>query len=184
MYQVPSSNAGIMMARRSHDAGRISRLACCTNRSWSCDWLYRRLQLQAPSSRARNPKFRTLPTMFPKAVVLLASFNYVLASPFRLEQRVACSNEYRATEFNGVATAFSDATPGATAEFLQQLPLKDDAQLILYINGSPGIAVASTASLVRTFALGVRQAFYNVYPTSDLATTNYPNGTSHTELEL
>ncbi|KAK4629446.1 hypothetical protein CLAFUW4_08085 [Fulvia fulva] len=40
------------------------------------------------------------------------------------------------------------------------------------------------ATLVRTFALGVRQVFYRVYPTSVPATTNYPNGTSHTELEI
>ena len=53
-----------------------------------------------------------------------------------------------------------------------------------YIDGAPGATVAPDASLVRDFALGVRQIFYKVYPTSNPATTNYPNGTSHTELEI
>lgn len=118
-----------------------------------------------------------------QAVALLASL--VHGSPV-LEQRQQspCTAAYRLAELNGVAPAFSDQTPGGTAKYLQQLPLKPDATLTIYINGLPGVTVAPDASTVRDFAFGVRQAFYYVYPTSDPPSTDYGNGTTHTELEI
>lgn len=68
--------------------------------------------------------------MIAKTFAVLALLGASLASPV-VEERAACTNKYRAAELNGVAPAFSDQTPGATAKFLQQLPLKPDAKLIL-----------------------------------------------------
>lgn len=118
-----------------------------------------------------------------QAIALLASL--VHGSPV-LEQRqqTPCTAAYRLAELNGVAPAFSDMTPGATAKYLQQLPLKPDATLTLYINGLPGVVVAPDDALVRDFAFGVRQVFYYVYPTSKPPSTDYGNGTTHTELEI
>lgn len=118
-----------------------------------------------------------------QAVALLASL--AQGSPLiDARQQTPCTAQYRLDELNGVAPAFSDMTPGATAKYLQQLPLKPDATLTLYINGLPGITVAPDASLVRDFAFGVRQVFYYVYPTSTPPSTDYGNGTTHTELEI
>ncbi|KAF2164229.1 hypothetical protein M409DRAFT_25571 [Zasmidium cellare ATCC 36951] len=114
----------------------------------------------------------------------LALIGSTKAAPTLIERVTPCTANYRIAELNGVAPAFSDQTPGATAKFLQQLPLKPDAHLILYIDGAPGITVAPDASTVRDFALGVRQLFYKVYPTSSPASTDYGNGTTHTELEI
>ncbi|PIA89676.1 hypothetical protein CB0940_07202 [Cercospora beticola] len=121
--------------------------------------------------------------MIAKFLTVLTLLGASLASPV-VERQAACTDEYRAAQLDGVAPAFSDQTPGATARFLQQLPLKPDAKLLLYINGAPPITIAPDASTTRNFALGVRQIFYRVYPTIDPSTINSPNGTSHTELEI
>lgn len=68
--------------------------------------------------------------MFAKSLAFLTFLSYALGSPL-LEQRATCTDQYRAAELNGVAPAFSDMTPGATAKLLQQLPLKPDSKLIL-----------------------------------------------------
>lgn len=121
--------------------------------------------------------------MLSKLFSILAVAAVSLASPL-LDERAACTAKYRIAELDGVAPAFSDQTPGATAKFLQQLPLKPDANLILYINGAPGITIGPDASTTRDFALGVRQLFYYVYRTSNPSSTDYGNRTTHTELEI
>lgn len=68
--------------------------------------------------------------MIAKFLTVLTLLGASLASPV-LERQAACTDEYRAAQLDGVAPAFSDQTPGATARFLQQLPLKPDAKLLL-----------------------------------------------------
>lgn len=61
-----------------------------------------------------------------------------LAVPLLSSRATACDAIARVAELDGVAPAFSDITPGATANFLQQLPLKPDAQLIVYLKPFQG----------------------------------------------
>lgn len=123
---------------------------------------------------------------FAKTLALFGLLPSAVACSPAIEERqqTPCTEAYRLEELNDVAPAFSDQRVGAAAAFLQPLPLKPDATLSLYINGASGITVAPDDALVRDFALGVRQVFYYVYPTSKPASTDYGNGTTHTELEI
>lgn len=125
--------------------------------------------------------------LFPNPLTLLTLLPLIAPTAWAHPEgsrRAVCTAKYRIDELNGVAPAFSDMTPGATAKYLQQLPLKPDAQLLLYPNGLGPITVARDASTVRNFALGVRQIFYKVTPTMKPKSVDYGNGTTHTELEI
>ena len=54
---------------------------------------------------------------FKAVTALLALATSIIASPLELDTRGSstCTDTYRAAELNGVAPAFSDQTPGATA---------------------------------------------------------------------
>ncbi|KAM3424490.1 hypothetical protein BST61_g6494 [Cercospora zeina] len=91
--------------------------------------------------------------MIARLLTILSLLGASVASPV-LERQATCTDEFRAGQLDGVAPAFSDQTPGVTARYLQQLPLKPDARLLL------------------------------VYPTMEPTTINFANGTSYTELEI
>lgn len=66
---------------------------------------------------------------FFKAVAVLGAISGAMA---QAQGQIPCTDTFRSKELNGVAPAFSNQTPGATAAFLQQLPLAPDATLTLY----------------------------------------------------
>lgn len=84
---------------------------------------------------------------FFKAVAALGALSGALG---QAGGQVPCTDAFRSKELNGVAPAFSNQTPGATAAFLQQLPLAPDATLTLYKD--PSRICKQRALVTNTFA--------------------------------